>query len=351
MNQQESEDSNLIPLFLVLAAAYVRSNPSESSQREFRHQLIDAGVSPDIVNRILAEPTNALKQPDPQPSVEVAEQSPSLILYLSLSAFAAFLVIAGFNIAAENWAGLVLNLATEIIGAVLILIVVDRRLRRDELRAIQKYAETSSTRVSSIFIPDVRRSVAYAKSLSFELKRIQPKVYFARREYDDLLERYSGDILLHGLGGCGKSTLLQSLALKQAELVKQKPQSQLPILLPMRQCSFLTEKVNREEITNQVWETFRGFSRLRQRKFHSWLHSGRFIVMLDGLDEVPRSSSQMMLMEIKRFKDMYPDIRVLASCRSNFLDDATPILGFPTIELSSLSNAEADEFLRKLMEN
>jgi|GEM_PF-1634746 len=342
MNQQESEDSNLIPLLLGLAVAYVRANPSQVSQDELRHKLISAGVAPDLVSRILAEPTNLLKQPDPQPSTEVSEQSPSLLLYFVLCAFAVFLVVLGFNIQTANWAGLILNLATEIIGAVLILVIVDKRLRRDELQAIQKYAESSSTRFSSIFIPDVRDCISYAKALSFELRRIQPKAYFVRKEYEDLLERYSGDILLHGVGGCGKSTLLQSIALKQAERIKRQPQSQIPIILPMRIWS-------RGEITNQLWEAFHGFSKANRKKFYEWLYQGRFIVMFDGLDE--SREPKLMLMEIKEFKNRYPRIPVLASCRSSFLAEAEPMLGFQSLELSSLSNAEAAEFIRRLMES
>jgi len=342
MNQQESEDSNLIPLLLELAVAYVRANPSQSSQDEFRHKLIDAGVAPDLVSQILSEPTNLLKQPDPQPSTEVGEQSPSLLLYFTLCAFAVFLVALGFNIQAANWAGLILNLATEIIGAVLILVIVDKRLRRDELQAIQKYAESSSTRLSSFLVPDVRDSVSYAKALSSELRRIQPKAYFVRKEYEDLLERYSRDILLYGVGGCGKSTLLQHIALKQAERVKRQPRSQLPIILPMRQWS-------RGEIEHQLWKIFHGFSKANQKKFHKWLYQGRFIIMLDGLDE--SQEPEFRVTEIKDFKNRYPDIPVLASCRSNFLANAEPVLGFQSVKLSNLSNAEAAEFIRRLMES
>ena len=342
MNQQESEDSNLIPLLLELAVAYVRANPSQSNRDEFQYKLIDAGVAPDVVSRILAEPTNLLKQPDPQPSIEVSEQSPSLLLYSALCAFSVFLIVLGFNIQAANWAGLILNLATEIIGAVLILVIVDKRLRRDELQAIQKYAESSSTRLSSVFIPDVRDSVSYVKALSFELTRIQPKAYFMRKEYEDLLERCSGDILLYGVAGCGKSTLLQSIALKQTERVKRQPQSQLPIILPMRQWS-------KGEITSQLWQAFHGFSKANQKKFHKWLHQGRFMVMFDGLDE--SQEPKLMLREIKEFKSRHPNIPVLASCRSSFLADAESMLGFQSVELSSLSNAEAAEFIRRLMES
>lgn len=342
MNQQESEDSNLIPLLLELAVAYVRANPSQASRDEFRHKLIDSGVAHDLVSRILDEPTNLLKQPDPQPSTEVSEQSPSLLLYFALCAFAVFLIVLGLHIQAANWSGLILNLATEIIGAVLILVIVDKRLRRDELQALQKYAESSSTRLSSMFIPDVRDAVYYAKALSFELRRIQPKAYFVRKEYENLFERYSRYILLFGVAGCGKSTLLQSIALKQIERVKRQPQSQLPIILPMRQWSS-------GEITNQLWQAFHGFSKANQKKFCKWLHQGRFIVMFDGLDE--SQEPKLMLMEIKEFKDRYPNIPILASCRSGFLTDANSMLKFQPVELSNLSNAEAAEFIRRLMEN
>jgi len=208
-----------------------------------------------------------------------------------------------------------------------------------ELQAIHKYANSSSIQLSSTFNADIRDAVSYAKALSFELKRIQPKDYVRREKYESLLESHPGNLILYGMGGVGKSTLFQSIALRQAERVKQKPQSKIPIIFPMRFW-------DRDEITNQLWQTFRGFSTMKSKKFHKWLQQGRFIIMLDALDESSKSSS--MLDDIRRFSNIYPRITVVASCRYNFLTDAKSILGFPVLELSGMSEAESRELIHKL---
>jgi len=69
--------------------------------------------------------------------------------------------------------------------------------------------------------------------------------------------------------------------------------------------------------------------------------------MFAQLDE--SREPKLMLTEIKEFKNRYPNIPVLASCRSGFFADAESMLGFQSVELSNLSNAEAEEFIRRLM--
>ena len=339
MNSKEPENTDLFPLLIKLAAGYLCAHPSQAEREKYREVLIDAGMSPDSVDLLLTEANNSGRQPDPQPSLEAGETSPSLTLYAALVGFAVVLIVLGFNIQESNWSGLALNLATEIIGAVLILIIVDGRLRRDELQAIHKYANSSSIQLSSVFSTDIRDTVAYAKALSFELKRIQPEDYVERKNYESLIESHPGNLILYGVGGIGKSTLFQSIALRQAERVKQKPQSKIPIIFPMRFWS-------RDEIANQLWQTFRGFSKMKSKKFHKWLQQGRFIIMLDALDESSESSS--MLQDIRRFSDVYPKITVLATCRSNFLPNAKSILGFPVMELLGMSEIEARELIHKL---
>jgi hypothetical protein len=340
MSPKEPEESDLLPLLIQLAVGYLRTNPSQADIEDYRKTLMNAGMSADSVKLLFSELNNLGRQPDPQSSLTTDEVPPSILLYIALLVFAVILIVLGFNIKESNWSSLALNLATEIIGAVLILIIVDKRLRNDELQAIHRYASSSSVQLSSLFIPDIRDAVSYAKALSYELKRIQPKNYVERSWYEDLLEKQTENLILHGVGGCGKSTLLQSIVLRKAEEVKRQPRSKIPIIFPMR-------RWNDGEIVNQLWETFRGFSNIKYKRFCKWLQEGKFIIILDGLDE--SYESKFMLENIRRFNYIYPKVAVLASCRSSFLSDAEAVLGFPSIELLGLSKIEAAELIQKLI--
>jgi len=103
------------------------------------------------------------------------------------------------------------------------------------LKAIREYAETSSVRFASLFSPEIRDAVSYAKALNVELERIRPKPYFERDELEGLVEKHPSGFLLYGDPGCGKTTLLQSIALRQTKKAIQQPRNgRIPIFFPSR---------------------------------------------------------------------------------------------------------------------
>jgi hypothetical protein len=250
------------------------------------------------------------------------------------------LIVIAFSTHRPDWAGLSVNLATEIIGAVVILIIVDRRLRSSELQAIREYAESMSVRLASVFSPDVRTTLLYAKALDIELNRIRPRPYFERPDFESLLKEHPNGFLLHGDAGSGKSTLLQSIAIRQNENAIRNPQSErIPIFFPMRLWTDGT-------LSDQIWKVARQYLRLRRRRFYRWLESGKLLVILDGLNESPQP--EVALARIRDFRDKYPSILLVASCRSHFLLCATSFLDLPTIEMTDFTKDEAAAYVRLL---
>lgn len=341
MNSQEGIFTN--PLLLRIAIGYIRASRQQLDKETLKKQFRDAGLDSDMVALLLDDkPTDSgitfSKQPDPQPPIALGEHSPSLSLYVVLLVVAGILILLAFSVQQPDWAGLSVNLATEIIGAVIILIIVDRRLRSSELKAIRDYAESSSVRFASIFSPDIRDVLRYAKALDNELGRIRPKPYFERSILESLFERQPSGFLLCGVAGSGKSTLLQAIALKQVENVLRRPQSEkIPIFFPAR--------LWRDgKISDQVWELARQYSKLKKERFYKWLARGRLVLILDGLDE--SAQPKVMLQKIRELKARYPDTVLVASCRSHFLPHATPFLDLQTVEMPNLSKDEAEVFIR-----
>lgn len=279
------------------------------------------------------------KQPDPSPSFTLDEQAPSIWIYFVLFFSAVFLIIVAFQIQKPDpdWAGFWLNLATEIIGAIVILIVVDKRLRDSELKAIYQYAESTSSRLTLLFPSNARDTVIYIKALEIELNRIRSKVYFERAELESLFEKHPAGFILYGHAGSGKSTLLQSIALKQTRKVVEKPQDEkIPILIPVR---FLEN----EEIFEQIWKIARKYSNLKQKRLKQWLENGKLLVIIDGLDETPQI--ERALEKIKDFKSQYPNTSLIASVRSYKLPEVSKFINLPTEEIKDLSKEEIESFI------
>src|SRR6185436_2648764 len=77
-------------------------------------------------------------QPEPTPPVQ-GGSSPSLWLYLVLLLISAAFVFAAFQMQHDGeWPGLLLNLASDLIVTVIILVVIDRRLRAQELATLKR---------------------------------------------------------------------------------------------------------------------------------------------------------------------------------------------------------------------
>src|SRR5258708_28563990 len=112
------------------------------------------------------------RQPDPEPPSITPIAAPSLSLYFTLVAASIVLIVIAFGIAKPDWPGLLINLASGLIGAVIILIFVDQRLRASEIQTIQDYATTTSVRLASMFSSDVRTTISYASVFSLPLCKI-----------------------------------------------------------------------------------------------------------------------------------------------------------------------------------
>ncbi len=340
MNSQEDAFSN--PLFLKVAIGYIQANRQKLDKKSLKKHFLEVGLDANTVNLLFDdelsdEKITLPKQPDPHPTLALEEQAPSLTLYFILIVFAVILILFAFKIQKPDWAGLFVNLATEILGAVIILIIVDRRLRSRELQTLQNYAETTSVRFASLFSSEVRDVRLYAKAFDAELKRIRPENYFERPNLENLLEKHTKGFFLSGIGGIGKTTLLQTIALRQNEKTIQYPQRErILVIFPMR---LFSNDAN--TLTEQIWQTIRQYSKLKRKWFYHWLEKGRLIIIFDGLNET--SKPALVLRQIKELKTKYPHVSLIISGRS--LPQNFTSFDLYKIEMSGLTEDEAKRFV------
>jgi predicted NACHT family NTPase len=128
--------------------------------------------------------------------------------------------------------------------------------------------------------------------------------------------------------GVGKSTFLRKMGLEalrrhaivtnaQNNLDALKPQAHyyahacIPVLLELRQ--FNSQTLSIKEIIAQEFEVC-GFPKA-QEFTELFLQSGKLLVLLDGLDEVPGDALNHAITEIENLVDRYDGNRFIASCR------------------------------------
>ena len=129
----------------------------------------------------MAYPKTKQKHAAPPPSFDTA--APSLAIYAILLLAAALLIAAGFA-SGQGWGDLWVNLATEILGSVILLIIVDHRIRRDDMRLIRGL----TGRLNSVFwiVFSTRAAVVrYCQVLDAALYKVRPETYFHRERSEE----------------------------------------------------------------------------------------------------------------------------------------------------------------------
>jgi hypothetical protein len=76
----------------------------------------------------------------------------------------------------------------------------------------------------------------------------------------------------------------------------------------------------------------------------SLLKAGRLLILLDGIDEVPRGKLDTLISHLRDFTDRYAENRFVTSCRTAFYKDYFP--RFTDVVLADFDNAQIATFVR-----
>ena len=277
----------------------------------------------------MALPKQRQKHAHPPASFETA--APSLAIYAILLLTAVLLIILGFSVE-EKWGGLWINLATEILGSVILLILVDHRIRRDDMRLIRGWTGRLTSVFWIVFSPKAA-VVRYCQVLDAALYKVRPETYFHRQSLDYLEHNHPAGFVLSGDAGMGKTTVLQDIAMRLARGAIAEPQTaRVPVLIPGR--DLLPERW-----LESIRSHMTAYSWMSRSRIESLLKAGRLALLLDGVDESP--NRERLKSELQKFRDDFPGNQVIVSARP-YIDFSLDDL--PTIYIEPMTPAESEEF-------
>jgi HEAT repeat protein len=171
-----------------------------------------------------------------------------------------------------------------------------------------------------------------------------------------LFEQYPRLVLL-GEGGVGKSTVMRYVAQSVAEACLRKPSTVLPLLIPLSE--YEDKRQRAEDFLKEHFRRIAGSASPLLPYFEDYLRRGRFLVLLDGLDQMPGRSFEhrgIATAEVRtRIDPREESIMALAeagesgfvlSCREYAF---VPSRGWQEIQLLPFGHIEIDSFIQKYL--
>jgi predicted NACHT family NTPase len=246
------------------------------------------------------------KQPDVVPSG--VTPAPSLLLYFVLVAVAVALIGVSFWMRLD-WPALLLDLASSLIAAIVLLIFVDRRLRESEVGRIRRLPGEVGHRSLLFVSPTHRQFHSYTRAFLAKLEGVlASKVPL--ENLGDLSEKVGQNSIVVGEAGTGKTTRLQMLAAHWARsFVNHEAASKTPILFPLR--LWKPEEPLEEALLAHVG----GFAHVWRWSFERALKKGKAIVIFDGADQLTDQEAAVFGRELGSLRAKYPATRWIVSTR------------------------------------
>lgn len=270
-----------------------------------------------------------------QPDAVAPAQHPSMQLYGVITVVATLFVVVAFVIKGEpDWPGLFLNIASGLISALVVLVVIERRLRQSDLRVLRQVPVKAQMSVLRLFSRSVRAArkydIAYLKALDPLLS-----THIEIPQFTQLEPSLLSGCNLFGPPGTGKTTWMQSVAAKHAqEFLESNGKAKVVILFPLRRWR------QNETFEEAVIEHIVSFAACSKGAARAVLINQVSTILLDGYDEILPPDRCLFQSECEKLKAKYPKVDVSVSSRP---EASTPLPDAPVIQMPKLSDEQINK--------
>jgi hypothetical protein len=214
----------------------------------------------------------------------------------------------------QDWGGLLLNLSSDLIVTVIILVVIDRRLRAQELATLRRLPVITSRRFVWLLSPTRRLGQRYACSLLVALEPLLAGKLELQR-FEPLEDKVRKGFVLRAGPGEGKTTWTQFAAANLSrKFIGYESDGRVPILFSL--VRWLPDR----SLHEALHETFASYAPCGRWLFNRLLKSGNVVVLMDGYDELWNREFPFAD-QLKRLRAEFPTVAWTLISRS---DKATP---------------------------
>ncbi len=226
-----------------------------------------------------------------------------------------------------------------------------RKLDQVELLGVDLSSTSSRYRLSTAYVSlsveaDLSEEKEGFSSISSEenttLQGEEDEVTGKIVSVDEVLTRFNR-LLVVGLAGSGKTTLLNWIAVNSASRSFEEQLSDLnssiPFFIPLRHC-IESGLPSPEQFPRFVTPSIAG--RMPEGWVHDQLESGRAIVLVDGVDEMPQLQRIDACKWLKELMESYPNARYIATSRPYIVLQDWIDLGLNSVEIQPMDLMSVD---------
>lgn len=157
------------------------------------------------------------------------------------------------------------------------------------------------------------------------------------------IAKTTSQLMLRGGPGAGKTTFLKKVGIEALKPINESKYNHdcIPVFIELKR--LISKKIDLEKLIREQFEACEmpdefDFTRTA-------LETGNFLILLDGMDEIPYENIQNALPKIKFFAQKYPRNRYIATCRegANYYEFLNT---FTDIYIADFTNQQIDIFVR-----